>query len=301
MATKFLSGIDVNSQRILAVGDPTSASDAANKSYVDNLLYGLAWKAPVRVASTGNVSVASAPSSIDGVSLTANDRVLLKDQTAGAENGIYVFSSAGSALTRATDADSAAELRSATLKVAEGSSNADKQFTLTTDSITLGTTSLTFVEIAAGTTYVAGNGLSESPAGTFNVATGSGLEINADAVRIAASAAGNGLTGGGGSALAVDPGDGIQIVSDQVAVTSDVVRTPSTVVRKYAQNVGALTAGTPLTITHNLGTLDITAQLIQISDGAFTYADIKAASTNTLTITSATAVSADVYRIVVHG
>lgn len=301
MATKFLSGIDANSQRIQSVGDPSSASDAATKSYVDNLIHGLAHKNPVVAASTGDVNIASAPSSLDGVSLTANDRILLKDQTGAEENGIYVFTAESSALTRALDADSASELRAATVKVEKGSTNEDKTFTLTTDDITLGTTSLTFVEISSGTTYTAGNGLSESPAGTFNVAVSTGLEINSDAVRIAAAAAGDGLTGGGGSALAVNPGDGLEINSDAVRVDSTVVRTPSTVVRKFAQNVGALTAGTPLTITHNLGTLDITAQLIQISDGAFVYADIKAASTNTLTITSASAASADVYRIVVHG
>src|SRR5690606_31239585 len=154
---------------------------------------------------------------------------------------------------------------------------------------------------SSGSTYTAGNGLSESPAGTFNVAVSTGLEINSDAVRIAASAAGDGLTGGGGSALAVNTGDGLDIDSGAVIVDNTVVRTPSTVVRKYAQNVGALSAGTPLTITHNLGTTDITAQLITISDGSFVYADIKAATSNTLTITSASAVPGDTYRIVVHG
>lgn len=301
MATKFLSGVDANSQRILAVGDPTSASDAANKSYVDNLIHGLTWKEPVVAASTGNVDVTSAPTTLDGITLTADDRILLKDQTAGAENGIYVFSAGAAALTRSTDADSAAELRSATVKVAKGSTNADHTYSMQTDDITLGTTDLDWVEVNAGTTYTAGDGLTENPSGTFNVATGSGLEIATDTVRISAAAAGNGLTGGGGAALAVDPGDGIQIVSDQVAVTSDVVRTPSTVVRKYAQNVPAMSAGTPLTITHSLGTQDITAQLIKISDRSFTFADIKADSTTTLTITSATAVPADEYRIVVHG
>lgn len=301
MATKFLAGVDANSQRILAVGDPTNSSDAANKSYVDNLIYGLTWKEPVVAASTGNVDETTAPSTLDGVTLAADDRILLKDQTTGSENGIYIFAAAGSALTRSNDADSAAELRSATVKVAKGNANADTTYTLQTDDITLGTTALDWVEVNAGTTYTAGSGLGESPAGTFNVSVGSGIEINSDAVRISAAAAGNGLSGGGGSALAVDPGDGIQISSDQVAVTSDVVRTPSTVVRKYSQNVPAMSAGTPEQITHNLGTKDITAQLIQNSDGAFTFADIKADSTNTLTITSSTAVSADTYRIVVHG
>lgn len=302
MTTKFLSGIDANSQRVQSVGDPTTASDAATKSYVDNLINGLVWKAPVVAASTGNVTISSAPATLDTVSLAADDRILLKDQTSGSENGIYVYSSTGAALTRATDADTATELKAATVKIQDGSANADKSYTMTTDSVTLGTTSLVWVENASGITYVAGSGLTESPAGTFNVNPGSGLDINADSIRIATGAAGDGLTGGGGSALAVGAGSGITVTADAVAVdTSVVVTTPSTVVRKYAQNVGALTAGTPLTITHSLNTLDITAQLITITGGDFVFADIKATGVNTLSVTSATAVSANVYRIVVHG
>lgn len=108
------------------------------------------WLEACRVASTANVNISSAPASIDGITLSQDDRVLLKNQTAGAENGIYVFNGAGSAMTRATDFDEDYEAEAAvTLLVQEGDTQADTFWVLTTDlPITIGTTALTFVRYA---------------------------------------------------------------------------------------------------------------------------------------------------------
>ncbi len=255
MAMKFGNGIDLDGQRVVNVGDPSSNTDAANKQYVDAFVRGLSWKNSVVAASTANVTVSSAPSSLDGVTLSANDRVLLKNQSTASENGIYVFASAGAALTRATDADSAAELAGATVTVTQGSTNADKVFRLITDSITLGSTSLSFTELGGGGTVYSADGegieetggqfsleldgstLSKSASGlrlatgvagaglvyngsALDVNVGSGLEVSSDALRIAAGAAGDGLTGGGGSALAVNVGAGLEISSDAVRIAS---------------------------------------------------------------------------------
>lgn len=239
MAMQFGNGIDLAGQRGINAGDPSTGTDLANKQYVDALVRGLSWKASVRAASTANVSITSAPSTIDGVSLTNGDRVLLKNQTAGAENGIRVFTAAGAALSRASDADTAAKLIGATVTVTEGSTLADKVYRLLTDSVTLDTTSLSWTEVGgSAATYTAGDGLGESPAGTFNVSTGTGLEVSSDSVRIATSAAGAGLTGGGGSALAlaasvagnaltltagvldVVPGTGLEVSSDTLRIAS---------------------------------------------------------------------------------
>lgn len=96
----------------------------------------------VRVASTGNVAVATGGLlTIDGVALSAGDRVLLKDQTTGSQNGIYVANAA--AWTRATDADSQAELLGATVTVSEGVTNITARFVqITTGTITVGTTAI---------------------------------------------------------------------------------------------------------------------------------------------------------------
>src|SRR3990172_5056619 len=78
--------------KLTTLGAPTNAGDAATKSYVDGLSAGLAWKASVRVATTANGTLATAyanAQTVDGVALVTGNRILIKDQTAGAENGIY--------------------------------------------------------------------------------------------------------------------------------------------------------------------------------------------------------------------
>jgi hypothetical protein len=144
------ASLDLNSQRIVNLGDPTGSTDAATKQYVDNAISGLKWKADVRVATTANGALATAfanGQTVDGVVLATGDRILIKNQTTGSENGIYVVQAAG-APTRATDADTAAELLQAAVFVREGTGNADKAFVVTNDAITLGTTALTWTQFA---------------------------------------------------------------------------------------------------------------------------------------------------------
>lgn len=107
-------------------------------------------KAPVRAATTGNIALTAAQT-IDGVAVVAGDRVLVKAQTVGANNGIYVCQTG--AWTRAEDADASSEVKSGlTVVVSEGTVGADTQWLLTTnDPITLGTTALVFAQIAGST------------------------------------------------------------------------------------------------------------------------------------------------------
>lgn len=157
---------------LLAANSSTRVpSQHAAKTYVDNAITGLKFKQDVRVASTANVSVSSAPSSIDGVTLSGGDRVLLKNQSTAAENGAYVFNGAGAALTRAADADSGTELVSATFPVREGTTNQDTWWTCTNDSITVGTTALVFTQTGGAGTYVAGAGLALT-GNSFSIPTG---------------------------------------------------------------------------------------------------------------------------------
>ena len=90
---------------ITGVLDPVNAQDAATKAYVDLIAQGLKPKANVRVATSGNISIASAPSAVDGISLVNGDRVLVWEQTDNTENGVYNFNGAGSAMSRTDDFD----------------------------------------------------------------------------------------------------------------------------------------------------------------------------------------------------
>ena len=163
------------------------ATSLVSKEYVDAVKVGLDFKDSVRVATTGsNISLSSAPAAIDGVTLSSDDRVLVKDQSSGAENGIYVFNGSGSAMTRATDADANAEVTSGMFTfVTEGSVNADSGFVLTTDgSITVGSTALAFAQFSGAGQITAGTGMTKT-GNTIDVEVdGQSLEISSDALRI---------------------------------------------------------------------------------------------------------------------
>jgi phage-related tail fiber protein len=151
------ASVALNSQKITGLLDPTSAQDAATKAYVDATKTGFDLKDSVRVASTANVTVSGPGAAIDGVTLSNGDRVLLKNQTTGSENGIYVFNGSAVAMTRATDADAAAEVTAGmSTVVEEGTANADTFWYLTTNNpITVGTTSLTFAKLGPSTVTLA--------------------------------------------------------------------------------------------------------------------------------------------------
>ena len=162
------------------------ATSLVSKEYVDAVKVGLDFKDSVRVATTANISLSSAPAAIDGVTLSSDDRVLVKDQSTGSQNGLYVFNGSGSAMTRATDADANAEVTSGMFTfVTEGSVNADSGFVLTTDgSITVGTTALAFAQFSGAGQITAGAAMTKT-GNTLDVAVdGQSLEVSSDALRI---------------------------------------------------------------------------------------------------------------------
>lgn len=151
--------LSLNSQKITNLATPTLDTDATTKAYVDALAQGLSWKASVRAATTANITL-SGTQTIDGVEVTAGDRVLVKDQSTATANGIYVV--AAGAWARATDADVSAEVPTGlAVFVSEGTASGDKAWVLTTNApITLGTTGLAFAQMtgsASGETNTASN------------------------------------------------------------------------------------------------------------------------------------------------
>ncbi|MDE2434725.1 MAG: hypothetical protein KGM49_00560 [Sphingomonadales bacterium] len=260
---KVTNGLDLLSQKIINLADPSSATDAVTKQYADNLIRGSKWKDPVRAATTANGTLATAYANgqvIDGVTLVTGDRILLKAQTTGSENGIYTVNASG-APTRAVDAASGTQMSAGTtVYVTEGTTNADKAFAITTDgTITIGTTATTWGQIGGGTTYSAGNGLAL-----------------------------------GGTTFSVTPSTGINVSGAGVAID------PAVVARKASANIGN-GSSTSIAFAHNLGTQDITVSVRDASSQAGVLCDWVATDTNTVTLTFAVAPASNAYRVTVTG
>lgn len=205
------------------VAEPSNPLDAANKAYVDAARSGLDVKQSVHVATTGPINLASdlnTGDTIDGHVLETGDRVLVKDQVSGSENGIYVVSASGTA-QRSLDADTSAEVTSGLFTfVTNGTQYGDTGWVLSTNNpITLGTTPLTFVQFSGTGQIVAGEAL-EKDGATLNVLVdGTSIEVHNDELRIASGAAGAGLSASAG-VLSVVPhiNGGLEISDDELQI-----------------------------------------------------------------------------------
>jgi len=179
--------IAMGTNKITGLGTPTADADAVTKSYVDAIAQGIDAKASVVAASTANLTLSGAQT-IDGVSVIAGDRVLVKDQSTAANNGIYLCASGS--WTRTTDADTYAELVAAYTFVEGGTVNGNNGFICTIPtSGTLGSTSITFAQFSGAGQVVAGTGMSKT-GNTLNVNTASSARIvvSADEIDLATTA-----------------------------------------------------------------------------------------------------------------
>lgn len=259
----FAANVIDNDAALAANSATRIATQQAVKSYVDNAVQGLSWKQAVRVATTTAGTLASSfanGQTVDGVTLATNDRILIKNQAAGAENGIYIVN-ASAAPTRATDANTAAEITGATVFVSEGTANADKVFTNTTNApITLGTTALVFAEINGGSVPTA----TTSTEGKVELATAAEAEARTDTTR------------------AVTP----------VSLANFPVK------KVFTIGDGTTTA---IAVTHSLGNKDVITQVRQVSDDAVVECDIVNTSTTVTTLTFVTAPTTNSLRVVVMG
>ena len=156
--------VSLNSQTITNLGAPVNASDAATKSFVESTAQGLDVKDSVVAATTANITISSALNNgdtLDGVTLSTNDRVLVKDQSTASENGIYIV---GSSPARADDLAAGADAAGMFTFVEQGSVNADNGFVCTSNkgSAVVGTNNLTFAQFSGAGNISAGDGLDKS-------------------------------------------------------------------------------------------------------------------------------------------
>ncbi len=157
---KITNNLDASGNRIVNMADGVSPQDAVTKAQLDAAVQGYKWKEPARAATTANITL-SGTQTIDGVSIAVGDRVLVKNQTTGSANGVYL--AASGAWTRATDFDASSEVLGAAVFVSEGTTQGNQVWLMTTDApITIGTTALTFAQVGGGASYTAGNGITIS-------------------------------------------------------------------------------------------------------------------------------------------
>ena len=188
--------VSLNSQKITNLATPTADGDAASKSYVDGVSQGLDIKDSCTAATTGNITIATALNNgdtLDGVSLSTNDRVLVKDQSTASENGIYIV---GSSPARADDLAAGADAAGMFTFVEKGTVNADNGFVCSSDkgSAVVGTNNLTFVQFSGAGQITAGDGLDKS-ANTLSVDLKSNGGLVIESTEIAVDLAASSITG----------------------------------------------------------------------------------------------------------
>ena len=173
ISTQASNNVSISGGSVTGLGSPSNNSDAATKSYVDQAVAGLRTRIIAECATTGNVNLSNgleAGDSIDGVTLVAGDRVLVKDQSTASENGLYLAVSSGSA-SRDPEHDTIAELSGGMVVVNQGSTNDNKIFLCTTDNTgSVGSTSITYTVITPSNTgTVTSVGIADGGASEFTV------------------------------------------------------------------------------------------------------------------------------------
>ena len=158
------ASVSLNSQTITNLADPVNSSDAATKSFVEATSQGLDVKDSCVAATTANITISTALNNgdtLDGVTLSTNDRVLVKNQSTASENGIYVV---GSSPARAADLAAGADAAGFFTFVEQGTVNADNGFVCTSNkgSAVVGTNNLTIAQFSGAGQITAGDGLDKS-------------------------------------------------------------------------------------------------------------------------------------------
>jgi hypothetical protein len=315
--------------------DPAAAADAATKGYVDGLVNGTSWKTGVRVATAAAGTLASSfanGQTVDGIALATGDRILIKDQAAPAENGIYTVNASG-APTRALDADAWTELISAAVAVAVGTANADKRFVCTVDAGgTLGTTAVTWTDITSGglaNDSVDNTKLANMAAHTFkgnNTGStadpidltiaqmqaelqGAGIhaahtgDVTNTAGNMATTIAANVVSNTKLADMAANTikGNNTGSTADPADLTVAQVKTLIGSTSKYTALVGNGSL-TTIPVTHNLG---VTGSICQVYEAGGSFREVlvekQCTDTNTWTLIFATAPASNAYRVVVIG
>lgn len=264
MSRKILSDQDYGSaSRLLNLLDAVDPQEPATLAQLRAAIQGLNWKDACRVASTANVNISSPGSSIDGISLNTNDRVLLKDQSTANQNGPYIWNGAAVAMTRAEDGDSAVELEGAVVTIEEGTANAKTTWRLDTVNFTLGTTSLVWSAFGTATPDA-----STTVKGITETATQAEVDTGTDPLRY---------------------------------VTPETLKAWANAKKVHAATIGDGSA-TQIDVTHNFGTRDLTV-MVRLNSGTYATVecDIEMPDANTVRLKFAVAPASNALRVIILG
>lgn len=263
---------------------PTLSTHLVNKAYVDGLIANQR-KTSVRVATTTNGTLATAfanGQTVDGITLVTGDRILLKDQSTQAQNGVYTVNASG-APTRATDMDAASEVDGTFIVVEDGTTNAGTIWVTTSEVTTLDTDAIVWTQINKATDLVAGNGLTLTGL-TLAVTNADGsITVGSDTVSVA-------LATNSGLELST----GLRVKSDTVSSnTIGVTRTTNGIGILFDGNSfadagsetlalasGVAGAGLALTtgvlsVNVDASTIEINTDTLRVKDAGITYAKIQ--------------------------
>lgn len=263
MARKFFTDIDLQStSKVVNVPTPSAAGDAVPKSYVDSAIEGLAWKDSARVGTQSNLNLSSPGSTIDGITMASQDRVLVRNQSTQTQNGIYVWNGSAVAMTRSLDASTFAELEQAVLTVEEGT-DAGTTWRQTQVNGTIDSSNVLFTSFGASSPAA-----SETTAGIAEIATQAEVDTGTDDARI---------------------------------ITPLKLANWSGRLRKVSSSVGDGSA-TTYTVTHNLNTRDVIVRVYPNSgEYDDVEVDVQRTSVNAVAVVFATAPASNAYRVVVLG
>lgn len=263
MSRKQLSDLDFGGvARIRNLPAPVNPDEPVRQQDLNSAVEGLAWKDSCRVASQANTNLASPGTAIDGVTLVSGDRVLVKAQTLGAENGIYIWNGAAVAMTRSLDASTAAELEQAVTTVEEGTS-AGSSWRQSVANFVLDTGTVTWLQFGAAVGTA-----SETSSGIAEIATQTETDTGTD---------------------------------DQRFVTPLKLNAWANKTRRAQATIGD-GSSTQFDVNHNFATRDVIVQVYQASGNyEQVTCDVSLPSTNTTRLNFAAAPASNAYRVVVMG
>jgi hypothetical protein len=284
----------ITAAKVTGLNDPTGATDAATKQYVDLLVQGIRGKFSYRVATTANITL-SGTQTIDGIALAVDDTVLVKNQSTATQNGVYLVKSG--AWVRQAEWANGVTAGGYYVFIQEGATNADTGWLCTNDkgSDVINTASLAFVQFSGAGQIVAGNGLTKTGNQLDVVAADLSIVVSADAIRVGVD---NSTIEVGGSGLQVKNegitadklnigaiGIGLERVSGTIRVKDYTPVSGATLARfrVFTQNIGG---GTASVFTHNYNNVNISVEISDATTGEIIILSPSAKTVNSITYTS---------------